>query len=361
MARLSDGRELVMCGSNDYLGLSTDPRVTGAAAEAARDLGAGCTGSRLLNGNLELHERLERELAAFFGKEAALVLTTGYQANLGAVAGLCGPGDTVFVDRDAHASLIDAVRLSRARLQWFDHNDTADLAAKLARHPGRGGRLVAVDGVYSMEGDLCPLPELVRVCEESDATLLVDDAHGAGVLSAGRGTCDHFGLTDRVPLITLTFSKAFGSIGGAVLGDEAVIEYLRHHARSLLFSASSSPANTAAALAALDIVRDEPWRCETVVKKADYMRRELAALGYRTGNSESPVVPVDTHDELHTVVGWKRLMEEGVYVNAVLPPAASPRLRTSYTAVQTDEHLERTLAAFATVRSDLGPVLTDAA
>ncbi|MEU6706183.1 aminotransferase class I/II-fold pyridoxal phosphate-dependent enzyme [Streptomyces wuyuanensis] len=361
VARLSDGRELVMCGSNDYLGLSTDPRVTGAAAEAARDLGAGCTGSRLLNGNLELHERLERELAAFFGKQAALVLTTGYQANLGAVAGLCGPGDTVFVDRDAHASLIDAVRLSRARLQWFDHNDTADLAAKLARHPGRGGRLVAVDGVYSMEGDLCPLPELVRVCEESDATLLVDDAHGAGVLSAGRGTCDHFGLTDRVPLITLTFSKAFGSIGGAVLGDEAVIEYLRHHARSLLFSASSSPANTAAALAALDIVRDEPWRCETVVKKADYMRRELAALGYRTGNSESPVVPVDTQDELHTVIGWKRLMEEGVYVNAVLPPAASPRLRTSYTAVQTDEHLERTLAAFATVRSDLGPVLTDAA
>ncbi|MEW2068775.1 pyridoxal phosphate-dependent aminotransferase family protein [Streptomyces sp. NPDC007346] len=347
-----------MCGSNDYLGLSTDPRVTAAAAEAASQYGAGCTGSRLLNGNLDLHEELERELADFFGKEAALLLTTGYQANLGAIGGLCGPADTVYVDKEAHASLIDAARLSRAKLQWFHHNDTEDLAAKLAQHSGPGGKLVAVDGVYSMEGDLCPLPELLDVCDRFDATLLLDDAHGAGVLAAGRGTAEHFGLTDRVPLITLTFSKAFGSIGGVVLGDEDVVEYLRHHSRSLLFSASASPANTAAALASLRIVRDEPWRCEAVLKKADHMRSELLALGYRTGEPGTPVVSLDTQDEIHTLLGWRRLMDTGVYVNAVLPPAASPRLRTSYTAVQTEEQLDRALAGFALARDVLGPVLT---
>ncbi|WP_414166916.1 aminotransferase class I/II-fold pyridoxal phosphate-dependent enzyme [Streptoverticillium reticulum] len=349
-ARLADGREVVMCGSNDYLGLSTDPRVTEAAAEAALRHGAGCTGSRFLNGNLELHDRLERELAAFFGKPAALMLTTGYQANLAAVAGLCGPGDTLFVDKEAHASLIDAARMSRARIQWFAHNDTAALAAKLDRLPGRGGRMVIVDGVYSMEGDLCPLPELVRVCEEYGATLLVDDAHGAGVLDKGRGTCSHFGLTDRVPLITLTFSKAFGSIGGAVLGDEDVIDYLRHNARSLMFSASASPANAAAALESLRILRAEPWRCSSVVDNADFMRRELAALGYEVGASTTPIVPVGSGDELATLRAWQLLVDQGVYVNAVLPPAASPRLRTSYTAVQTRAQLDRALRGFAAVR-----------
>lgn len=350
VARMAGGREVVMCGSNDYLGLSTDPRVVAAAAEASARYGAGCTGSRFLNGNLDLHDRLERELADFFGKPAALVLTTGYQANLGAIAGLCGPGDLILIDKEAHASLIDAARLSRAKLQWFAHNDTADLADKLRRTGRRGGVLVVVDGVYSMEGDLCPLPELVDLCEEFDATLLVDDAHGAGVLDKGRGTSSHFGLTDRVPLITLTFSKAFGSIGGAVLGDEEVIDYLRHHARALMFSASASPANTAAALESLRILRDEPWRCTAVADNAAHMRRELTALGYRVGTSATPIVPVETGDDLATLHAWKLLIEEGVYVNAVLPPAASPRLRTSYTAVQTREHLDRAVAGFAAVR-----------
>ncbi|MER6702842.1 pyridoxal phosphate-dependent aminotransferase family protein [Streptomyces fumanus] len=360
VARMTGGREVVMCGSNDYLGLSTDPRVVAAAAEATARYGAGCTGSRLLNGNLDLHDRLERELADFFGKPAALVLTTGYQANLGAVAGLCGPGDLVLIDQQAHASLIDAARLSRAKIQWFAHNDPDDLTGKLRRTGHRGGVLVVVDGVYSMAGDLCPLPRLVESCREFDATLLVDDAHGAGVLDEGRGTCSHFGLTDEVPLVTLTFSKAFGSIGGAVLGEEEVVEYLRHHARALMFSASASPADTAAALRSLRILREEPWRCAAVAGNAAYLRRELTALGYRVGAGVTPIVPVDTGDEPATLGAWNLLIEQGVYVNAVLPPAASPRLRTSCTAVQTREQLDRAVAAFAAVRERV-PGLTVAA
>lgn len=352
-ARMTDGREVVMCGSNDYLGLSTDPRVIEAAARAAERYGAGCTGSRFLNGNLELHDELERELAAFFGKPAALVLTTGYQANLGAIAGLCGPGDIVFLDKEAHASLIDAARLSRAKIQWFSHNDTDELSAKLSRVAGTAQCMVVVDGVYSMEGDLCPLPELVRVCDEFGATLLVDDAHGGGVLDKGRGTSSHFGLTASVPLITLTFSKAFGSIGGAILGDEEVIDYLRHNARSLMFSASASPSNTAAALESLRILQAEPWRCSTVADNADFMRRELTALGYEVGASATPIVPVEIGDDMSTLLAWNLLIEQGVYVNAVLPPAASPRLRTSYTAAQTEEQLQRAVAGFRAVRDQV--------
>ncbi|MEV0600351.1 pyridoxal phosphate-dependent aminotransferase family protein [Streptomyces sp. NPDC050315] len=352
-ARLTGGRDVVMCGSNDYLGLSTDPRVTEAAATAARRYGAGCTGSRFLNGNLDLHDHLEQELAKFFGKPAALVLTTGYQANLGAISGLCGPGDTVLLDKEAHASLIDAARLSRADVQWFAHNDTIDLTSKLDRLSQPSRTLVVGDGVYSMEGDLCSLPELARVCRAYDATLLVDDAHGAGVLAEGRGTCAHYGLTDEVPLITLTFSKAFGSIGGAVLGDEQVIDYLRHHARSLMFSAGASPSNTASVLEALSIVRSETWRCDAVVANADHMRQELMALGYDVGASCTPIVPIKIRDELSTLLAWKLLLAQGVYVNAALPPAATPRLRTSYTAMQTDDHLRRALAGFAAVREQL--------
>ncbi|WP_327321487.1 pyridoxal phosphate-dependent aminotransferase family protein [Streptomyces sp. NBC_01210] len=353
VARLPDGREVVMCGSNDYLGLSTDPRVCGAAAEASRRYGAGCTGSRLLNGNLDLHDHLEKELAEFFGKPAALLLTTGYQTNLAAVTGLCGPGDHVLIDKRAHASLVDAARLSRARVQWFTHNDTQDLTRKLDQLPENAGRMVVVDGVYSMEGDLCPLPELVRVCREYEATLLVDDAHGVGVLAEGRGTCAHYGLMAEVPLVTLAFSKAFGSTGGAILGDEDVIEYLRHNARSLLFSASLSPANTAAASESLRILQEEPWRSEAVISKADFMRRELASLGYSIGAGQAPIVPIDTVDEKRTLMAWDLLIEQGVYVNAVLPPAASPRLRSSYISVHTDEHLARALEGFAAVRDQV--------
>jgi 7-keto-8-aminopelargonate synthetase-like enzyme len=296
---------------------------------------------------------LEKELAEFFGKPAALLLTTGYQTNLAAVTGLCGPGDHVLIDKQAHASLVDAARLSRARVQWFTHNDTRDLNRKLDQLPDHARRMVVVDGVYSMEGDLCPLPELVRVCRQHEATLLVDDAHGVGVLAEGRGTCAHYGLMADVPLVTLTFSKAFGSTGGAILGDEDVIEYLRHNARSLLFSASLSPANTAAALESLRILQEEPWRSEAVISKADFMRRELTSLGYPVGPGQAPIVPIDTKDEKHTLMAWNLLMEQGVYVNAVLPPAASPRLRSSYIAVHTQEQLSRALEGFVAVRDQL--------
>ncbi|MEV4333349.1 pyridoxal phosphate-dependent aminotransferase family protein [Streptomyces sp. NPDC049597] len=352
MARLSNGREVIMCGSNDYLGLSIDPRICAAGADATRRYGAGCTGSRLLNGSLDLHAQLEKELAEFFGKPAALVLGTGYQTNLAAVAGLCGPRDYVLIDNQAHASLVDAARLSRARIRWFAHNNAQDLARKLEQVPEAAGRLVVVDGVYSMEGDLCLLPDFVRVCQRYEATLLVDDAHGAGVLAKGMGSCAHYGLVEHVPLITLTFSKALGSSGGAILGDEDVIEYLRHNARGLMFSASLSPADAAAALESLRILQEEPWRCEAVLSKADFMRKGLAGLGYRTGD-QTPIVPIDTVNEQCTLTAWNRLMQHGVYVNPVLPPAASPRLRSSYTAVHTEEQLAQALEGFAAIREHL--------
>ncbi|MCC3766195.1 pyridoxal phosphate-dependent aminotransferase family protein [Streptomyces sp. UNOC14_S4] len=354
--RTVGGREVVVCGSGDYLGLAADPRVTEAAAEASRRYGTGPSGSRLLNGNLDLHERLEAELARFFGKPAALVFATGYQAGLGAVAGLCRVGDHVFVDQEAHASLVDAARLSRAKVHWFPHNDTDRLATELEALPGNGGRMVVVDGVYSMRGDLCPLPDLVRVCREHRATLVVDDAHGAGVLAEGRGTCARYGLTDDVPVIILTFSKAFASIGGAVLGDETVIEYLRHYARPLVFSAGASPADTAAALQALRILCDEPRRCRAALDNARRMRHALSALGYRVPPGETPLVPVDMGDELRTAVAWRLLLNRGVHVNAVLPPAAPACLRATFCASHTAEQLDAIATAFADIREPLAAV-----
>lgn len=349
-ARTVGGREVIVCGSGDYLGLCSDPRVVAAAGEALNQYGTGSSGSRSLNGNLALHEELEEELARFFGKQAALVFATGYQTSLGAVAGLCRVGDHVLVDQEAHASLVDAARLSRAKVHWFPHNDMDKLAAGLQALPPRGGRMVVVDGVYSMRGDLCPLPDLVRICREHRATLVVDDAHGAGVLADGHGTCAHYGLTDDVPILCVTFSKSFGSIGGAVLGDKNVIEYVRHYARPLIFSAGASPANTAAALEALRIVNKEPWRCRAARDSATRMRSELTELGYQVPPGESTLVPVDTGDELRTVTAWKLLTERGVHVNAVVPPAAPPCLRTSYSAAHTPEQLDTVTAAFADIR-----------
>lgn len=343
-----NGRELVMCGSNNYLGLTTDHRVTTASRAALDRYGSSCTGSRLLNGNLRLHDELERRLADFFGKPAALVFSTGYHANLGTMSALLGPGDTAFVDREAHASAIDGCRLAQVPIRTFTHNEPAHLRARLAKSPP-GGKLVVVDGVYSMGGDICRLPEIVDACRQYGARLVVDDAHGAGVLAGGRGTSALFGLTDQVDLITITFSKAFASLGGAVLGSEPVIHYLRHHARSQIFSASITPANAAAALRALEIVADEPWRCTRALDNARYIGAQLRQLGLDVGDSESPIVPVHTGDPATTVVAWRRLMELGVYTNAILPPAGSPRLRTSFTAAHEQRHLDRVVDAFATL------------
>ncbi|MGW6915532.1 aminotransferase class I/II-fold pyridoxal phosphate-dependent enzyme [Kitasatospora sp. NPDC054939] len=340
-------RELVMCGSNNYLGLTSDPRVKKAAADALDRYGTSCTGSRFLNGNLALHEELERELADYYGKPAALVISTGYQANLGAIDALAGRGDVVLADRDAHASIVDGGRLSAARLRRFRHNDAGALDRALAAVPDQAGRLVVVDGVYSMEGDLCALPEIVEVCRRHEARLVVDDAHGLGVLAQGRGTCAHFGLTGQVDLITVTFSKSLASLGGAVLGDEDVIHYLKHHARSLIFSASATPASAASALAALRILREEPWRAERAQQNADRIRAGLAALGIDPGLSATPVIPLRTRGVVETLLLWRRLIERGVYTNPVVPPAASPRLRLSFMATHTDAHLDRVLEVLA--------------
>ena len=294
-------------------------------------------------GTFGLHDDLERQLAAFFGKPAALVFSTGYHANLGTGSAMLGPGDIVVIDRDVHASLFDGCRMSGAPTRFFSHNDPDDLAAKLALCRVGAGKLVLVDGVYSMNGDICPLPEIVEVCERFGARLLVDDAHGAGVLGNGRGTCASFGLTDRVDLITLTFSKAFASLGGAVLGSEDAIHFLRHHARTEIFSASITPANAAAASAALRIVESEPWRCGAALDNAEYVGAGLSELGLDVVRSQSPIVSVNTRDASNTMVTWRRLMELGVYVNAVLPPAASPRLRTSYMATHQRHHSTRRL------------------
>ncbi|MGV9265783.1 aminotransferase class I/II-fold pyridoxal phosphate-dependent enzyme [Kitasatospora sp. NPDC003701] len=340
-------RELVMCGSNNYLGLTSDPRVRKAAADALDRYGPSCTGSRFLNGNLDLHDQLEGELADFYGKPAAAVISTGYQANLGTISALAGRGDVVFADRDAHASIVDGCVLSGAKHRRFRHNDARALDRSLAAVPAQAGKLVVVDGVYSMEGDLCALPEIVEVCERHGARLIVDDAHGLGVLDQGRGTCSYFGLTDRVDLITVTFSKSLASLGGAVLGDDDVIHYIKHHARSLIFSASATPASMAAALTALRILREEPWRPERAQQNADYLRAGLVSLGISPGESSTPVIPLRTRGVIDTLLLWRRLIDNGVYTNPVVPPAASPRLRLSLMATHTTEHLNRVLDALS--------------
>ncbi|MER6400167.1 MULTISPECIES: aminotransferase class I/II-fold pyridoxal phosphate-dependent enzyme [unclassified Kitasatospora] len=340
-------RELVMCGSNNYLGLTSDPRVRKAAADALDRYGPSCTGSRFLNGNLDLHDQLESELADFYGKPAAAVLSTGYQANLGTISALAGRGDVVFADRDAHASIVDGCLLSGAKHRRFRHNDARALDRGLAAVPAQAGKLVVVDGVYSMEGDLCALPEIVEVCERHGARLIVDDAHGLGVLDQGRGTCSHFGLTDRVDLITVTFSKSLASLGGAVVGDDDVIHYIKHHARSLIFSASATPASMAAALTALRILREEPWRPERAQQNADHLRAGLLSLGISPGESSTPVIPLRTRGVVDTLLLWRRLIDKGVYTNPVVPPAASPRLRLSLMATHTTEHLNRVLDALS--------------
>ncbi|MCA2211385.1 aminotransferase class I/II-fold pyridoxal phosphate-dependent enzyme [Jidongwangia harbinensis] len=349
-ARLTTGEDVVMCGSNNYLGLTADHRIRAAAKAAIDRYGTSRTGSRLLNGNTPLHDELERELADFLGMPAALVFATGYQANLGVITGLLARDDVVLIDREAHASIYDACSMTPAKVRRFPHNDMDALRRRLAACTAEASTLVVVDGVYSMAGDLCPLPQLVELCGEYGARLLVDDAHGLGVLAEGRGTPAHFGRTADVDLLSITFSKALASVGGAVLGSPEVIEYLRHHARSQIFSAAAPPANIAAALAALDVLRNEPWLCEQALANAQFVQGELHDLGYHTVPSETPIICVPTLDVTATVLAWRALLDEGVYVNAILPPAASPRLRLSFTATHSPEQLKKAVSAFAAVR-----------
>jgi len=280
---IQDGRKMLMLGSNSYLGLTTHPKVKEAARAAIEQYGSSCAGSRFLNGTLEIHEELERRLAAFVGKDEAIVFTTGFQANLGAISTLVGKGDRVITDKTDHASIIDGARLSYGRMLRFNHNNTEDLERVLSNCDGSGGKLVIVDGVFSMDGDIADLPGIVRVSERNGAHVMVDDAHGLGVMGPnGKGTTAHFGLTDRVALIMGTFSKSFASIGGFVAGDEIVTNYIRHHARTLIFSASLPPAQVAAVLASLSILESEPERVERLWENTRYLREGLDSLGFDT-------------------------------------------------------------------------------
>ena len=347
-----NGKEVIMLGSNNYLGLTTDPRVRQAMIEAVGRYGTSVTGSRFLNGTLELHLELDKRLARFVGKEAAIVFPTGYQANVGAISAMVGKGEYVIVDKDDHASIVDGCFMSRGEMRRFRHNDISSLDDMLGKLPKDAGKLVVVDGVYSMLGDLAPLPEIVEICKRHNARIMVDDAHGIGVTGAGRGTAAHFGLTDEVDLIMGTFSKSFASIGGFIAGDAEVIHYIQHRARSLIFSASLPAPNAATVLKALDIVETESQHVENLWENADYMRAGLKSLGYNTGASNTPIIPVILGEDFQVGLAWHALIEEGVYTNPVVPPATPPKsglLRTSYTATHTKEHLDRALQAFKLV------------
>ena len=348
---------LIMIGSNNYLGLTTHPKVRGAAIDATRRYGTSCTGSRFLNGTLELHLELERRLAVFMGTEAALVFSTGYQTNVGTISALVGRGDFVVTDKEDHASIVDGCRLAFGEMRRFGHNDMAHLERVLAGLPDDAGRLVVVDGVFSMGGDIAPLPEIVPLCQKYGARLMVDDAHSVGVLGGGRGTEAHFGLIDQVDLTMGTFSKSFASLGGFIAGAADVIHYIQHHARSLIFSASMPPANTAAVLAALEVMQEEPERIARVNQIGERIRAGLRQLGFDVGASATPIVPVIIGDDMRTFLAWKTLYEAGIYTNPVISPAVPPELallRTSYMATHTDEQIDRVLATFAQLSQMMG-------
>lgn len=351
------GHSLIMCGSNNYLGLTTHPKVRQAAIEAIQRYGTSCTGSRFLNGTLEMHEQLERELAEWVNKPAAIVFSTGMQTNLGAISSLVGRGDVVILDKDDHASIVDGARLSWGETKRFRHNDMADLERVLAGISDSKGKLVVVDGLFSMGGDIAPLDQIVPICKKYGARLMVDDAHAMGVLGGGRGSAAHFGLTEEVDLIMSTFSKSFASLGGFLAGDEDVIHYVKHMGRSMIFSASMPPANTAAALAALDVMRSEPERVQRLAQIAERMRSEYQRLGFNTGPTQSPIIPIIVGDDMRTFMSWKLLFENGVFVNPVISPAVPEGLqllRTSYMATHTDDQLDQVLEIFARVGKQLG-------
>jgi len=348
-----DGRRVIMIGSNNYLGLTSDQRVKDAAEEAVRRFGSGCSGSRFLNGTLSLHLQLEERLAAFLHKDDAIAFSTGFQSNLGIISAIAGRNDIIFCDRENHASIYDGCRLSFAKMVKFNHNDMEDLERLLKAADPDKGKLIITDGVFSMGGDICKLPEIVRLAKRYDARVMVDDAHGLGMVGeGGRGTASHFGLEDEVDIIMGTFSKSLASLGGYMAASEEVVHYVKHNSRPFIFSASIPPANAAAALKALEILMEEPERVSRLWQNGDYMRKGFRALGIPIGNSETPIIPVMTYEQTRTLVIIHQLLMEGVYVNPVLPPAVVPGeclLRTSYTATHTTEQLDEALGAFERV------------
>jgi 8-amino-7-oxononanoate synthase len=352
------GKTKVMMGSNNYLGLTHHPKVLEAAQAALHKYGSGCTGSRFLNGNLDLHDLLEARLAEFLHKEACLVFSTGYQANLGVVSGLLGKDEVAYLDKLDHASIFDGAAMSKASVVRFNHGDLAGLDKKLSETGRPRGAMVMVDGVFSMEGDIADLPHLVPLAKKHGVALAVDDAHSIGVLGpTGAGTAEHFGLTDEVDLIVGTFSKSLASIGGFVAGAEYIIHYLKHHARPLMFTAALPASNTAGVLAALEILRSEPERRAALWENTRRMANGLKSLGFDIGPSETPIIPVLIGPLEKTLVVWRTLFDAGVFTNPVVPPAVPPsqcRLRTSVMATHTAEQIDFALEAFAGIAKAVG-------
>lgn len=352
-----DGEKVIMLGSNNYLGLTNHPEVKVAATDAVNKYGTGCAGSRLLNGTLDIHVQLEEAIAEFMNAEAVLTFSTGFQVNLGVISCLLGRHDVVYLDNLNHASILDGVRLGFGKSFKFKHNDMTDLENKLERSDRSKGRVIIVDGVFSMEGDLCDLPRLAELKNRYGTRLMVDDAHGLGVFGAnGRGTAEHFGLEHEVDLTMGTFSKSLATVGGFIMGSKQVVEFIRHHARSQIFSAAAPPPMAAAVIAALEIIKREPERRQQLWDNTNYMKRELQNLGFDTGNSDSPVIPVVVGDEVTAFTMAKRLQQEGVFANAIVPPAVPPNeamIRTSYMATHTREHLDQALSALEKVGREL--------
>ena len=348
-----DGHHVIMLGSNAYTGLTGDERVIEAGVGAMRRYGSGCAGSRFLNGTLDLHVELEKELAKFLGKEETLCFSTGFTVNSGVIPALLGPHDYVICDDRDHASIVDGRRLSMAKQLRYKHNDMADLERKLQKCEANSVKLIIVDGVFSMEGDLCDLPKIIELKKKYGATVMVDEAHGIGVFGRqGRGVCDHFGLTDEVDLIMGTFSKSLASIGGFIAADSTIIDYLRHTARTYIFSASNTPAATASALEALRILQREPERLEALWEVTNYALKRFREEGFEIGETESPIIPLYVRDLEKTFAATAMAFEAGVFINPVVPPACHPTdtlVRIALMANHTHEQVDRAVAALVGV------------
>lgn len=353
-----DGHKVLMFGSNAYTGLTYDERIIDAACKALQKYGSGCAGSRFLNGTLDLHVQLEKELAEFVGKDESLCFSTGFSVNAGVIACLTGREDYIICDDRDHASIVDGRRLSFSTALKYKHNDMEDLERKLQSCREDAVKLIVVDGVFSMEGDLANLPEIIRLKHKYNATVMVDEAHGIGVFGRqGRGVCDHFGLADEVDLIMGTFSKSLASIGGFIAADSSIINWLRHNTRTYIFSASNTPAATAAALEALHIIQQEPERIERLWDVTRYALQRFRDAGFEIGETESPIIPLYVRDTDKTFVVTQKALDEGVFINPVIPPACAPQdtlVRFALMATHTREHVDQGVDRLTKVFREMG-------
>jgi 8-amino-7-oxononanoate synthase len=355
-----DGQRVIMLGSNNYLGLTNHPEVKAAAARALDTYGTGVAGSRFLNGTLDIHVELEEKLARFMHRESVLTFPTGFQVNLGVISGLIGRKDVVILDNLDHACILDGARLSFGRVLKYGHNDMDALEERLRSVEDDRSAMIVVDGVFSMEGDLADLPRIVELKKKFGTRLMVDDAHGIGVMGEnGRGTAEHFGVEDEIDLVMGTFSKSLAAVGGFVAGEKKVIDYIKHNARAVMFSAAPAPASVATVIKALEIIEREPERRRDLWDNTDYMKREFTGMGYDTGNSASPVIPLLVGEDMTAFKMTFRLQEEGIFANPVVSPGVPPgraMIRTSYMATHTRDHLDRTLEIFRKVGRELGVI-----